>query len=109
MAVRGAVAKQEVIQKILKAFPGSFLYNDGKEIRINTQESGEPLQVKITLTCAKVAVPGGFMPPEVAKKTEVIQFPTPTLVQQQPQEEVPDEPSKEEKERLAALLENLGL
>ena len=35
MAVKGAILKQEIAQKILETFPNSFLYNDGKEIRIN--------------------------------------------------------------------------
>lgn len=59
MAAKGSILKKEVSEKILKAFPGSFLYNDGKEIRINGLENGERLQIKVTLTAAKVAVEGG--------------------------------------------------
>ena len=40
MAAKGSILKQEVAEKILAAFPGSFLYNDGKEIRINGTENG---------------------------------------------------------------------
>ena len=59
MAAKGSILKQEIASKILAAFPGSFLYNDGKEIRINGTENGEKLQIKLTLTAAKVAVEGG--------------------------------------------------
>ena len=33
---RGAEAKSRVQKQILEAFPGAFLYNDGKEIRKRT-------------------------------------------------------------------------
>ena len=54
---RGQAAKQEIMATILETFGGnSFLYNNGKEIRVNTQENGEPVQIKITFTAAKTAV-----------------------------------------------------
>ena len=56
---KGAVAKQEITKKILEIFDGSFVYNDGKEIRIPIVENGEAVQIKITLTAAKVAVEAG--------------------------------------------------
>lgn len=104
MAVKGAIAKAEIAQKILNTFEGSFLYNDGKEIRINTVEDGNIVQIKVALTCAKVPVEGGFIPPEAAKKAEIIDFTAATV-----KESIPDEPSEEEKERLATLIEKLGL
>lgn len=99
MAAKGAVLKKEVAEKILAAFPGnSFLFNDGKEIRINGTEDGQKLQIKITLTCAKVAVEGGS---EVTSSGEVKAT--------GPAPQIPDEPTAEEKERLATLLEQLNL
>ena len=105
MAAKGSILKQEVSEKILKAFPGSFLYNDGKEIRINGLENGLPLQIKVTLTAAKVAVEGGedvALPGEEEAATADVK-PAGT------NEQVPQEPSAEEKERLATLLNRLGL
>ena len=99
MSARGSILKKEVAEKILAAFPGnSFLFNDGKEIRINGVEDGQNLQIKVTLTCAKVAVEGGST---VTSSGEVkATGPTP---------QIPDEPTAEEKERLANLLEQLNL
>lgn len=105
MAAKGSILKQEIAEKILAAFPDSFLYNDGKEIRINGLENGEKLQIKVALTTAKVAVEGGndtILPGEsnattVNVKTENIK------------EQIPQEPSAEEKERLTTLLSRLGL
>lgn len=104
MAAKGSIAKQEIANKILEIFPGSFLYNDGKEIRINWTEDGAPLQIKIALTAAKVAVEGGegaIMPGENAATADVKPAGT--------NEKIPQEPTEEEKERLAALLNKLGL
>lgn len=106
MAAKGSILKQEVSEKILATFPGSFLYNDGKEIRINGVEEGIPLQIKVTLTCAKVAVEGGE---DVALPGENVVAATADDKLVKTNEKVPQEPTTEEKERLAALLERLGL
>jgi hypothetical protein len=53
---RGQIFKEEISKKILEAFPGSFKYDGGKEIRICGTEDGEPIQIKVTLTCAKINV-----------------------------------------------------
>ena len=50
---KGQAAKQEAFAKMLEMFPDSFLYNDNKELRINTTEDGNDIQLKITITCAK--------------------------------------------------------
>ena len=105
MAAKGSILKQEVAEKILAAFPGSFLYNDGKEIRINGTENGESLQIKVALTCAKVAVEGGddtILPGEKATAITDVK-PAGT------NEKIPQEPTAEEKERLTTLLNKLGL
>jgi len=103
MGAKGSILKQEIASKILAAFPGSFLYNDGKEIRINGTEEGQPLQIKLSLTTAKVAVEGGsdIVLPGEAATADV----KPNVVN----ERIPQEPSEEEKERLTMLLNKLGL
>ena len=57
MAVRGSQAKEEITRKILEQFPNSFTYD--KEIRIPVLENGETVQIKVTLTAAKVNVVNG--------------------------------------------------
>ena len=105
MAAKGSILKKEVAEKILAAFPGSFLYNDGKEIRINGTENGESLQIKVTLTCAKVAVEGGDDTVLPGEKTAATTDAKPVGTN----EKIPQEPTAEEKERLATLLNKLGL
>ena len=95
---RGSVAKEEIIQKILKDFEGSFV-ND-KEIRIPWVENGETLQIKVALTCAKVNVvaPGS----DNAFDSAVEQAPAPAL------DEAPIL-TKEEKDKVNDLISRLGL
>ena len=49
---KGSQAKQEVFNKILATFPGSFMQDD-KILRIPCQEGGEVVEIKVTLTAAK--------------------------------------------------------
>ena len=104
MAAKGSIAKTEIMSTILKAFPNSFAFNDGKEVRINYMENGELVQIKVTLTAAKVPVevdvPAATAPADI----DDVPFPVGT-----PAEKVPDEPSDEEKERLKSLLAALNL
>lgn len=105
MAAKGSILKQEIAKKILETFPGSFLYNDGKEIRINGTENGEILQIKVVLTTAKVAVEGGDDNALPGEKTAATADVKPAGTN----EKVPQEPTAEEKERLTTLLNKLGL
>jgi len=74
---KGQQLKKEIQAKILEVFPGSFLYNDAKEIRICGIEDGQSLQVKCVLTCAKEnvtcgadnAMPGDFPAPKMTAPT----------------------------------------
>ena len=101
MAVKGAEAKQKITQKILETFPNSFIYD--KEIRIPVEENGEIIQIKITLTAAKVAVsPDGMeaVPAATPASDGVLDFSTHA-------ERI--EPTDEEKHNIASLLQSLGL
>lgn len=108
---KGAQAKQEVAKKILEAFGDkAFLYNDGKEIRINCTEAGELVQIKVALTASKTAVENGSdnALPQAATpipKAEMIDFsddapatPAPVTA-----------PTEQEKHNIAELLAKLGL
>ena len=105
MAAKGAIAKEEVLQKILEAFPGSFKYD--KEIRVPMVENGEPLQIKITLTAAKNMVGEGAdvaLPGETSNSFTASPAPA-----QLKQNATIVEPTEEEKERVKNLVGLLGL
>ena len=99
---RGAEAKAKIQKQILEAFPGSFLYNDGKEIRIPTPEGAERVQIKVALTCAKENVECG------ADNAIPGDFPTP-FKEVTPERDTPIAPTAEEKANIASLLKSLGL
>lgn len=104
---RGSIAKTEITKKLLDTFNGSFLYNDGKEIRIPYTEEGELLQIKVTLTCAKENVNQGddnALPGTV--ETGATAAPFEPIAKK---EEKIVEPTEEEKQNVSDLLRALGL
>ena len=101
MAVKGSIAKQEVLAKILEVFPNAFQYD--KEIRVPMIENGEEVQIKITLTAAKVNVTNG------ADTALPGDFPAPTNTPVTPERTAPVEPTAQEKQNVANLLRSLGL
>lgn len=108
MAVKGAIAKQEVANKILELFGDkAFLYE--KDIRVNCVENGEVVQIKIALTASKTIVEkdGDVALPAAAPipKAEMIDFEASTPAQVA----APAEPSAQEKKNIADLLAQLGL
>ena len=101
MAVKGSIAKQEVLAKILEVFPNAFQYD--KEIRVPMIENGEEVQIKVTLTAAKVNVTNG------ADTALPGDFPAPTNTPVTPERIAPVEPTAQEKQNVANLLARLGL
>ena len=100
MAVKGIQAKADITKKILETFDGSFM-ND-KEIRIPVMENGEEVQIKVTLTAAKVnidhTVTLGTSSDTPTTSANVLNF-----VDQK------TEPSVEEKAKVKELMTMLGL
>lgn len=100
---KGQQLKKDIQNKILEIFPGSFLYNDAKEIRICGTEGGELVQIKVTLTCAKENVEIG------ADNAIPGDFPAPKMTAPTPERNAPVAPSESEKQKVADLLKSLGL
>lgn len=103
---RGSIVKKEITDKILEVFPKSFLYNNGKEIRICGIEDGEEIQVKVTLTAAKVNV-------EPGDENKIPEPENPNVVEQPfytaPTKDTIIEPTEEERANVKKLLSSLGL
>jgi hypothetical protein len=108
--IKGAIAKQEISKEILTYFGDrAFLYNDGKEIRVDCIENGAPVQIKITLTAAKEAVERGadvaLPAAPTIPKAEKIEF----GINNSSDSHTIAAPTKEEKENIAELMKRLGL
>ena len=102
---KGQKAKKEIMDKIINSFPDAFIY-DGKEVRINTMEDGELVQIKCTFTASKnIVSPGDENAlPEVEKVGLTVQE-----VYSQPIKDTVVEPTAEEKENVRNLLRSLGM
>ena len=105
MAARGAIAKEQIIAKILETFPGAFKYE--KELRVPVEENGEIVQIKITLTAAKTNVEaGGDTALPGAQASTFAATPEPAQLKR---DAVVIEPTAEEKENVKSFLNMLGL
>lgn len=108
---KGQASKQEVMAVILEAFGDkAFLYNDNKEIRVNCVENGEPVQIKIALTAAKVVVEPGddnALPGAGLIKNDASPFPEPVVSQKV--DAVKIEVTDDERANVAALMASLGI
>ena len=105
---KGSESKSIFYAKILETFEGSFMYNDGKEIRIPFKEDGKDIQLKIVATCAKDNVePGGdaAVPGVKATKVTIAEGAEPVF------EDVSKtiEPSQSELDAVNNLMSQLGL
>lgn len=101
---KGAIAKKEIFDKILETFDGSFMWNNGKELRIPFDEEGNLVQIKVALTCAKENVyPEGVPEKDAAAASQ--SDPIPAI----PEDPVLAEPTPEEKQNVEDLLKSLGL
>ena len=110
---KGQAAKQEAFAKMLEMFPDSFLYNDNKELRINTTEDGNDIQLKVVITCAKTpvsageenAIPGASFPePKAMTKTKVVGLSADGAVTENVVEATEDE-----KQKISNLMAELGI
>ena len=100
MAAKGTESKNVIFSKLLECFPGSFMYNDGKECRINMVEDGNEIQIKVALTAAKTPVTpdGSIATAPVKDDFNWESDPTPAAA----------EPTDQEKENLRLLAAKLG-
>lgn len=100
---KGAIAKEQITQKILETFPGSFLID--KVIRIPMSEDGTPIQIKVSLTAAKDIVDLEGEASAAAAQREMINFED----EINPPVEKEVNYTQEEKDNIATLLKALNL
>ena len=96
MAARGTESKNKVFNKLQEVFSGCFWEDEGKILRIPLDENGERVEIKVTLTAAKVNL-GESTKAESAFTIEAAE-PAPEI-----------EVTEEEKDNVEKLLKSLNL
>ena len=96
MAIKGSIAKEEIIKRMMEVFEDSFM-ND-KTLIIPMMENGEEVQIKLTLTASKTNIPHSN------GKAEILTTVAAGMLN--PVEVV--EPTEEEKQRVVDLINKLG-
>ena len=96
MAIKGSIAKEEIIKRMMEVFEDSFM-ND-KTLIIPMMENGEEVQIKLTLTASKTNIPHSNGKAEIPI-TVAAGTPNPVEVV---------EPTEEEKQRVVDLINKLG-
>ena len=96
MAIKGSIAKEEIIKSMMEVFEDSFM-ND-KTLIIPMMENGEEVQIKLTLTASKTNIPHSNGKAEIPI-TVAVGMPNPVEVV---------EPTEEEKQRVVDLINKLG-
>ena len=103
MAAKGSISKEIIVQKILDTFDGAFKFD--KEIRIPMIEDGAEVQIKVTLTCAKINVESGMDTAIPGATTATTATPTPKVMDTHGVAEV----TEEEKQNVLKAMAALGL
>lgn len=98
--MKGADSKEIIFKKLTQVFPGSFM--DDKVLRIPMTENGEPLEIKVALTCAKDILGDGVAASAFPDNRAAA---APSLAIS----EADIEPSEDEKNNVAKMLESLNL
>ena len=124
MAAKGTVAKTKVENKIKEAFGEDFIAIVDKKIYIWADDGGERIQVALSLTCPKVPIEVDAVPVETASasapKTAEFSWgsfaaqpgawtPATTPAPKTPEPKPAVEITQAERDRIAKLIEKLGL
>lgn len=76
MAIRGAVAKNEVVNRLIEAFGTDWVGEFDKKYYVWANDGGERVQIAFTLTCPKSLIGAdiaAFASIEPAQRSEITQ------------------------------------
>ena len=106
MAIKGAVAKTNVINKIAMAFGNDFIGEIDKKIYVLADDGGSRVQIALALTCPKIQVdaPSGSSVMDHSD-WDFEDTPATAVPAQKAKAEITDE----EKARIADMMSRLGL
>lgn len=101
MAIKGTESKNIIFNKLQEIYPNSFFEEEGKILRIPLDENGSRVEIKVTLTAAKVNLGDNIVNSAFDNN--------PTPQNNSTINSTVLEPTQEEKENVAKLIASLGL
>lgn len=104
MAVRGNVAKQNVINKIKEAFGADYVGEFDKKIYVFADDGGERVQIALSLTCPKSQI-GVIEENKLSYNTGINFEDSSTIIQGKASSDI----SKSEREKVRELMKKLNL
>lgn len=104
MAVRGNVAKQNVINKIKEAFGADYVGEFDKKIYVFADDGGERVQIALSLTCPKSQI-GVIEENKLSYNTGINFEDSNTIIQGKTSSDI----SESEREKVRELMKKLNL
>ena len=104
MAVRGNVAKQNVINKIKEAFGADYVGEFDKKIYVFADDGGERVQIALSLTCPKSQI-GLIEEKKLSYNTGINFEDSSTIIQGKASSDI----SESEREKVRELMKKLNL
>jgi len=104
MAVRGNVAKQNVINKIKEAFGADYVGEFDKKIYVFADDGGERVQIALSLTCPKSQI-GVIEENKLSYNTGINFEDSNTIIQGKASSDI----SESEREKVRELMKKLNL
>lgn len=101
MATKGTESKNIIFNKLQEFYPNAFWEDQGKILRIPLDENGSRVEIKVTLTAAKVNLGDNIVNSAFDNNS--------TLQNNSTINSTVLEPTQEEKENVRMLIESLGL
>lgn len=98
---KGTESKKIIFNKLQELFPNSFFEEEDKILRIPLDENGSRVEIKVTLTAAKVNLGDNIVNSAFDNNS--------TLQNNSTINSTVLEPTQEEKENVAKLIASLGL
>lgn len=102
MAIKGNIAKENVIRKIAEAFGNDWIGEKDKKYYVWASDGGEKVQIAISLTCPKTFIDSAdstTIPSSSQKSSEVLDFESFSV----------PEMTEEERKRVNDLIKKLNL
>lgn len=106
MAVKGQVAKENFVQKVIELFKDNYVGCVDKKWYFWEEENGERVQVAISLTCPKTPVSVSNYTPTFGNG---IDFEAPTNIVEENSSNLKVEISEEERQNILELMSILNL